>query len=315
LILEAPEYLYLLFFLPLWAWGQRSFLRSPSLGFSRAAFLRADMKGGRSGMGLTFLKVMGLVLVVAALSRPQWEEREVLEIQPGIDIFLLVDVSSSMSESGTEDTRSTLEAGKTVMKDFASARTHDRLGLITFARFPKRVCPLTTDQDALMQFIDAQVCMDQGSALDGTAIGAALGEAARCFHDAPLPDGTAVERDRVVVLLTDGEENQYIVDPDLAAALCADLKIKVYPISTGEGGAYFRFHEAIAEATGGRAEHVTRPADLKPVYQRIDRLEKRPVAQRTLTSTRDLFRWLLLPGALLLWLEFLLARTVYLRVP
>jgi Ca-activated chloride channel family protein len=227
-----------------------------------------------------------------------------------------------MSQSVMENGRSNLDVGKEVIRGFVGARGQDRMGLISFARFPKLVCPLTTDGSALTRFIEDQACESQGSALDGTAIGAALAEAAWRFSTAYPGE----QRDRVVILLTDGEENQHRVDPLVAAKLCKEERIRVYPVAAAgltaregldaEGSdPSLRLHKEIAALTGGQAQKAEQAADLERVYQKIDRLEKKPLESRYYSFVHDLYRWPLLFAALLLCLEFLLARTLCLRIP
>jgi Ca-activated chloride channel family protein len=180
------------------------------------------------------------------------------------------------------------------------------------------------EKEAVAAFIDRLQCVPQSSELDGTAIGAALAEAARRFEK--FNSGKEDEADRVVVLMTDGEENQFYVDPGEAAQLCADLKMKVYTVSAArsgpagggaddQAGPAGSLHEEIARITGGRYAEASSAKDLGAVYAGIDALEKRPLEERHYSERHDLFRWFLLPAAILLFFEFLFARTLCLRVP
>lgn len=295
---EDPGYLLLLALPLLWWWLKRS----ASLGFSSVKLVKNVQGTGRARIAwvLPAATGLGLALLVLSLARPQWEEREVSEFTEGIDIMLLLDVSSSMSEG------SNLDDAKRVVKAFAQSRTADRVGLITFARFPKIVCPLTTDSEALGRMIDPLESMPQGSPLDGTGIGAALAEAARVLDRS--------EGDCVTILLTDGEENQFAIEPGIAARLCAEMKIKVYTVAATEE-IDTTLHERVASLTGGRFQTAVGEARLEAVYREIDTLEKRPVEARQLILRSELYRWLLLPAALLMLLEFLLSRTVLTRIP
>jgi Ca-activated chloride channel family protein len=295
---EDPGYLLLLALPLLWWWLKRP----ASIGFSSTGLLSTVQGKGRARLAfiLPAATGLGLVLLVIALARPQWEEREVFGFTEGIDMVLLLDVSSSMTE------RSHLEEAKKVVRAFAQARTSDRVGLITFARYPKLVCPLTTDSEALARMIDPLAPMALGSELDGTGIGAALAEAARVLERS--------EGDRVAILLTDGEENQFVIEPDIAARLCAELKIKVYTVAASEE-IDTSLHERIAALTGGRFRTAVGEARLDAVFREIDALEKRPVEDRPVVRRAELFRWLLLPAALLMLLEFLLSRTFLKRIP
>jgi Ca-activated chloride channel family protein len=294
--------------------------------FPCEALIRTVAGKGRARLsGIpTVFKAAGLLLLVAGLARPVWRAENQSFQREGIDLFLLVDISSSMSEKVLDGTRSNLQVAGEVVKTFVQGRQSDRIGVISFARFPKLECPLTMEEAAVHTLIDRLRTVPRGSEMDGTAIGAALAEAARRFEG--MGDAAGEKSDRVVILLTDGEENQFYVDPLEAARLCADLKIKVYTVASAsaatgsvgapvEGGPPGGLHEEIARITGGRFAEASSPADLGAVFDGIDALEKRPLEERYYVEVYDLFRWFLVPAAALLFLEFLLARSFYLRMP
>jgi Ca-activated chloride channel family protein len=323
-----PGFLLLLLAVPLWLWARRTWLRPPTLAFSSLASLESHSRKGRARWaGLPeALQVLGLVGLVIALARPVQEERHVSMSAEGTDILLLIDVSSSMSGRGLAEDRSNLEVAREIVKGFVDARLDDRLGVIAFARFPKRICPLTADRDAIKALIDRLQAVPRGTDLDGTGIGAALAEAARLvsdMEDAQPPDTESC--DRVVVLLTDGEENQHRIEPLDAARLLADAGIRVYTVSAAgpegaeAGGALSRpdedLLEAVANITGGRHSSARSAEDIEAVYDEIDRLEKKPVMQESWSEQHDLYRAFLGPAAILIAFAVFLRKTLLARMP
>jgi Ca-activated chloride channel family protein len=263
------------------------------------------------------LAVLSAVLIVGALARPLQGREESIVYTEGVDIQLVVDTSSSMLEDGLERGVTNLNVVKAVVAEFVGSREDDRIGLISFASWPRTECPLTLDMQGLLQRIEAVECVRRNSEEDGTAIGVALGQAARKLKDS---DATS----KVVVLLTDGEENRFTVDPMEAAALCKDLGVRVYTIGAGrklargfgrqiEKPMNTQLLEAIASATGGRFFRARDAGSLAAVYDEIDNLERTRREDVRYTDYEDLYTWLLLPAAALLALELLLRRTVFLE--
>lgn len=259
-------------------------------------------------------KVLACCLLGIALARPV--QREVLPLrEEGVDIMLVLDVSSSMTlqdmEQGSDLRR--VDAARQRAMAFAAARVTDRVGLVTFARFPELVCPLTLDEDALAVFLRQIDTVPQQSALDGTDIGSALAKAVDL-----LDDGEAASK--VVVMLTDGETTYRVIQPLDAAQMAEDAGIRVHTIGLGNGvpspfggmqAPDFREIEKVAEVTGGRFFRARSDADLEQVYEEIDRLEKVPLEDPRY-RTMDAFALPLLAGLgvllLALLLEFLWIR-------
>ena len=265
------------------------------------------------------LLALAAVLLVVALARPLRGREESRVYTEGIDIMLVVDTSSSMTNDGIEQGVTNLDVVKDVVAEFVGERRSDRLGLLSFAAYPRTECPLTLDTDAVIDRLrDVEVVHAQTEE-DGTAIGVALGYAA-----AKLRDSDAASK--VVVLLTDGEENQWTVDPLEAAALCKDLGITVYTVGAGRvyqvdplfGGKHERqldtdLLQAMASNTGGRFFRAKDGSALRDVYAEIDELEKTERQDVRYTDYEDLYWWLVAPAVALLALELLLARGPYLE--
>lgn len=262
--------------------------------------------------------LLAAALIVVALARPQEGREETRVLTEGIDIMLVVDISSSMTRAGMEKGVPNIDVVRSVVTDFVGARTDDRLGLVSFARLPRTVCPLTLDNGAVLQHLRDLDCVQSNGPDDGTAIGAALGHAARKLRDSEAAS-------KIIVLLTDGEENQFVIPVEDTAALCKDLGIKVYTVGAGvvlasdvfgnvrEADLDTTLLEYVAETTGGQFFRARTAQVLEQVYELIDELEKTEREDLRYTDYTDLYPLWLMAAALLLALELLLHRGPYLE--
>jgi len=288
--------------------------------------------GGRAAWRwiLPTLRVGAVACLAGALARPQGGLAESRVVTEGIDIMLAVDLSSSMlaedfTLAGKRANR--LTAAKAVVADFINGRASgDRIGLVLFAARPYTQCPLTLDHGWLQANIErAEIGMIE----DGTAIGSALATAVARLEKS---DG----KSRIVILLTDGQNNAGKVSPATAAEAAKALGYRVYTIGAGTrgvapyptrdlfGNLVYRpvpvdIDEAtlreIAAATGGRYFRATDTESLKEIYGEIDVLEKSPHAGLHYREYRELYPWLLVPGIIFLGIEVLLLRTVLRVLP
>ena len=220
------------------------------------------------------LEVCALLLVVVALARPATHERLPVE-REGIDILLCVDASSSMTSDDMEGRRTRLDVAKSAAARFVAGRPHDRIGLVTFARFPDVRCPPTLDHEALTTLIgDVGAAAGDGPE-DATGIGTAVARAAESLRGGPA-------RARVVILLTDGAENVATarapneIAPLHAAQFCREFGVRVHAVVAGPAGATpdTRQVARMAEVTGGRFFVARDAPDVDRVYGEIDALEK-----------------------------------------
>ncbi len=268
------------------------------------------------------LRLVALCALVLALARPVRGNVQRDVVSEGVDIVLVVDRSGSMQFEDLEPDTTRLEVVKDVVGEFATRRMTDREGaadncaLVTFARFPKLLCPFTLDVSALTGFLDG-VEMVKYQEEDGTAIGVALAKAVSVLR------GSAA-KSRVVVLLTDGENNRFEISPDQAAELAAEEGIRVYTIYSA------RYHyvqrglrglvpskegfdttelERIAQLTGGRFYHARDRESLEEIYAEIEELERTERTERTYEEAFDVYTWLLLPGIALYTLAWLFGAT------
>ena len=272
-----------------------------------------------------FLRVLVLVLVIVALARPQTGRSKHTTYSEGIDIMLVLDTSGSMQAQDFEP-KNRLHVAKEVMKEFISKRHQDRIGLVVFAADAMTQCPLTLDHTLLAKLVDA---VDFGMLDDGTAIG--VGLATACNR---LRSSTA--KSKVVVLLTDGQNNAGMVDPATAARVAASLGLRVYTIGVGTRGrapipvddpVFGRrlisvevdidevTMRKIAELTGGKYFRATDTDELVSIYNQIDQMEKSKVESETFVEYTDRFLWLLIPALGLFVLELGLAETVLRETP
>lgn len=269
------------------------------------------------------LQVLALVLMVFALARPRITHRETLVESQGLDILLALDVSGSMAADdftvrGMRVSR--LDVAKGVVADFVQGRPNDRIGLVVFGEEAFTQVPLTLDTDAL---VDAVKRVELGIAGQrATAIGSAIAVSSKRLKELEAPS-------RVLILLTDGKSNAGRLEPQQAAQAAAALGIRIYTIGVGGGGGRGvmdlllnqrsdldeRTLAEVAEITGGRYFRARDTETLMAVYETIDALETSPAEVREFVEHTELFRYPLVPGAVLFVLQLLLSSTWLRRWP
>ncbi len=275
--------------------------------------------------GKTALRVLVLALVIVAVARPQTGQSEYTTHTEGVDILLVLDTSGSMQAQDFKP-KNRLHVAKEVVKEFVGKRKHDRIGLVVFAAQAVTQCPLTLDYPVLTRLIDE---VDIGMLEDGTAIGVALATAVNRLKNSQ-------SESRIVVLLTDGQNNTGMVDPTTAAKVAAAMGIKVHTIGVGtKGRAPMPVNDPIfgkrlisvevdldedtltkiAELTDGQYFRATDRVELFEIYDRIDELEKTRIESETYVEYTDRFPWFLLPALGLLTLELALGQTILRELP
>ena len=197
-----------------------------------------------------------------------------------------------------------IEAAKNVLKDFIEQRDSDRIGLVSFARYPYLVSPLTLNHEWLLQNLKR---LNAGSIEDGTAIGSAV---TMCLNR--LKELTA--KTRLIILLTDGVNNSGDVTPTLAATIAKSFQTKIYAIMIGNDQVFPTDEQTLAsmaETTGGRFYRAYDMKSLQGVYKEIDQLEKTEVETESTKTYGELFLYCLYVAAALLFLEFYLKTRRY----
>ncbi len=322
-----PEVLFLLLLIPVVVWWALRPKRERSVAYSSLDLLLGAGLGASAWKryGKVVLRSLVLALIVVALARPQTGRSKHTEYAEAVDIMLVLDTSGSMQAQDFEP-KNRLFVAKEVIKEFIAKRKSDRIGLVVFAADAVTQCPLTLDYALLSKLVDA---VDFGMLDDGTAIGMGLASACNRMKDSEA-------KSKVIVLLTDGQNNAGMVDPATAARVAQSLGIKVYTIGVGTRGrapipiddpVFGRrlisvdvdIDEAtltkVAELTEGQYFRATDRKELEGIYSRIDELERTKVASETFVEYTERFKWILLPVIGLLILELGLEQTILRETP
>lgn len=305
------DYPWLLFLLPL-PWlayrylkpytESRSALRVPF--FAAMSHAAGQVPGGANASGGRWqlpLNLLVWALILAACARPVLVEKPIERQQPIRDLMLAIDISQSMETtdySGPDGQRiDRLTAVKSVVRDFIAKRKDDRIGLIVFGSGAFPQAPLTLDHGSLGILLDE---VGIGMAGPNTALGDAIGLTVKLLD-------SAKEQEKVLVLLTDGNDTGSAITPDHAAAIAREHGVVVHTIGIGDpdasGDAKVDLNalQAIARTTGGRFFRAGDRDALQAVYATLDKITPHQVKTLSHQPKRDLF-WLPLGAALLLLL-------------
>jgi Ca-activated chloride channel family protein len=326
-----PWLLLLLLLVPLVALLQGGLGAAPAVVFSSLQPLREIGKVRRSRIGgwLTSMLLLALALLIVALARPR-QGKTISQVQAsGIDIMLALDVSGSMQAEDFTiggERANRLEVVKQVTRKFIEGRPNDRIGIVCFAGRPYLVSPLTLDHGWLLQNLER---VRMGLVEDGTAIGSAIASSANRLKDKE-------SKSRIVVLLTDGDNNAGKVPPLTAAEAAKALGIKVYTVGAGTRGfapmpvqdmfgrKVYRNVKVdvdedtltkVADLTGAKFYRATDTKTLNQIFEQIDKLEKSTVELNEYTQYRELFPWFLGAGFGVLALQTVLSQTVGRKLP
>src|SRR5215831_18716142 len=339
---QFPWVLGLLALLPVYAFmmgrvGKLAALRFPSADIARAAGVAARSAPGRL---LMFLRLFTIALAIVALAGPRFANDHTETQASGVDIMLALDLSWSMMATDMGLPREHVtryDIASTVLEDFIRRRPSDRMGLVVFSGVPYLASPLTLNHDWLIENLHR---LHVGLIRDlGTAIGDATVASAKRLKN--IKDS----KSRIVILLTDGDNNKGEIDPVPAAQLAAALGEKVYTIGIGieqpcplplfdpatgklkldpNGNvipsmmlqpANYSVLGRMSALSKARFYRATNRQELQSIYDDIDRLEKTEVKLRRFTIYRPLFQWPLMAALGLVALEVVLANTRFRRVP
>ncbi len=314
-----PEWLWALFAVPvllilLFVRKQDGEVRHPSSGLLQG-FTWAGIRPL-----LSVLSILALGCWIVAFARPQSTKVDrYVQGGEGIDIILAVDISQSMLAIDFKPNR--LEALKEVAAEFVENRPNDRIGLVVYGGEAYTQIPLTTDEDVLISGI---ADLHTGVISKSTAIGMGLATAANRINESDA-------KSKVIILMTDGENNAGSITPRAASALAAELGVRVYTIGIGSNGmtkipetirgrtVYQNFQgrldeellKDIASQTGGRYYRALNKDQLGEIYGEIDRLEKTKIEEFKYTQYNEHFYPWAITGLGLLALEFLLRNSLF----
>ncbi len=269
------------------------------------------------------LRLLLILFIITALARPQTVYEEQNVEGEGVDIVLCIDVSGSMTAQDLTPNR--LEAAKNVAIDFVNRRPTDRIGIVIFSGESFTQCPITTDRRVLVSAIEN---IRNGLLEDGTAIGSGLGTSVDRLRSSKT-------KSKIVILLTDGENNGGLIDPQTAKEIAKAFSIKVYNIGVGTDG-YAptpvntpmgvvmqqgkvsideKLLKEIAGETGGKYFRARDNESLAGIYNEIDQLEKSKVEITNRTRYTEKFLPFVLAALALLLAEMLLRYTVFRKFP
>lgn len=323
-----PWVLWLLLLLPLlfWWYWRKSQKRSGSFIIPAIASLEKGRRGWKVKLlHLPFaLRLLSLACIILALARPQTKFAEELVTGEGVDIVLCIDVSGSMLAQDFTPNR--LEAAKDVAANFVDSRKTDRVAVVIFSGESFTICPLTTDKAVLKSQI---FNIQSGLLEDGTAIGSGLATSADRLRSSKA-------KSKVVILLTDGENNGGQIPPVTAKEIAKKLGIRVYtigvgtegyapiPVQANDGSIVMQREKVnideklltqIASETGGKYFRAKDNAGLGDIYADIDQLEKSKIEVTAIQRATERFLPLVLGAIFFLCLEWIFRLTLFKKFP
>jgi Ca-activated chloride channel family protein len=338
-----PLFLLLLAALPLFAWLKGRTGQGVAFLYSSVDLVRpvAGINRSRAGRILASLRWLALALFIVALAQPRHIKGESRVKASGIDIVTAIDLSSSMlSEDFIRDDRraadddpdnnriSRIDIAKKVLSKFIDDRPDDRVGLVAFAKRAYIASPLTLDHDYLQRNLSR---VRVGLIEDSTAIGDALLTSVNRLRDLK-------SKSRVVILMTDGQNNAGKVQPLTAAEVAQAMGVKVYTIGVGirgrapypvginpfTGKKAYQSIDAdidedtltkIAQKTGGKYFRADKTETMRQIYAEINRLEKTEADVKKYQQYDELFGWAIIAGLFVFLLEAALSQTVWRKLP
>ncbi len=281
-----------------------------------------------------------LFFAILALARPQKEGKTPPPPTQGIDIMLTLDVSGSMdtpdfvaqNPTSAESLYNRMAAAKETVESFISARTSDRIGIVVFSGAAMLQCPLTLDYFALKEYL-GQVYVDMLSGVSGTAVGDAIAVSTQHLKD-------SIAKSKVIVLVTDGENNSGTVDPIAAAKAAAAYGIKVYTILMAGDVSKLPLNlpyrnqliasyqenasnmlqakstlKEISAITGAQAYTATNTEELKDIYSQINSLEKTTYQESKKINYEDAYQKLLWLALFFALLAFIGGKFIFIKIP
>lgn len=266
------------------------------------------------------LMMLVFALIIIAMARPQYGSKVIEQTTHGVDIMLAVDVSGSMLAEDFQP-QNRLNVAKEVLKEFLLKRTHDRMGLVIFAGDSYLQVPLTMDKSLLVELVGS---LKTGMIKDGTAVGMAIATSVSRLKKSDA-------KSKIIVLLTDGDNNSGTIDPETAAKVASAMEVKIYSIGIGKPGnepvpfphpqygkimAKITMNEdllkSVSSISEGRYFRAENAKQLKEVYKIIDSLERSEINIKEYDNYSErAYVFILL--ALILWGTDLFVRYVLIR--
>lgn len=322
-----PLFLIALIVIPiLLLWGYR--IRKPNMKYSSIKGMRSLPPSVKEKLSkfIPWVSIAGLLFLILGLARPQRGRTYEEIITKGIDIILVLDISSSMRCLDYKP-YDRIQVAKNSALEFIQERPNDRIGLVLFAKDAFTQCPLTLDHEILSDLLRKA---DVGLIEDATAIGMGISTALIRLKDSE-------SKSKIIILLTDGRNNAGKIDPKTAAKLARSLGVKVYTIGAGKKGESLypvddpvfgrryvpvkgvdideEILKDIANLTGGLYFRAETPEALQKVYDIIDKMEKVEIRSRKYTFYKELFVYLVFTGLVFVLIPLILSHTILLKIP
>lgn len=308
--------------------------KTPTLQFGSVALLKSVTPTLRTRLMNVpnVLRALALVFAILALARPQTANTKIKKNVDGIDIVICLDISDSMLiEDMTPLNR--LEAAKDTIKHFIEGRSSDRIGLVIFAGESFTLVPPTLDYQLILQRVEEITTASGAKIKDGTALGVAMANASGRLKDSQA-------KSRVMIFMTDGENNSGTIAPETGLEIAKGYGIKVYSIGIGKDGptkipvyardvfgqkikTYQPFDSTVnedllnrmASETGGKFYRATNGDALKKIFKDIDSLEKTKIDVNKYTNYTEQFPPYLVTALILYLIALLLGKSWLRRVP
>lgn len=326
LVFAYPEILYVIPLIPIFIFLNSKFRKTSTYSFSDIKILQLTGKTKDIfSLSVNIFRVLCLILLVVAIARPQLKKVQKDKYSNAIDIIMAIDISGSMKAEDFQP-ENRLEVAKIEARKFIKQRKDDRIGLIVFAKESLTQCPSTLDHDVLLKLLDE---VQIGAIEDGTAIGLSIASSINRLRDRET-------KSKVIILLTDGENNAGQIDPMTAAELAKTFGIRVYTIAVGREGLVPFPHDdpllgrryinvevqidektlqGIAKTTGGKYFRATDQLGLQQAYEAINQLETTKIKVSTYSLFEDVYYWFAIPALLILLLEILITKIIHPKIP
>lgn len=320
-LLSLIPILLILFFL------KEKFYKKVYVKFSGISFFN-NKKGIRTKFTMLpdIIIIIGIILLIFALARPQSSSKYETVQANGIDIMLVMDTSTSMEAIDPSVNLSRIDNSKQRVTEFILKRPSDRMGIVVFSGVAFTQCPLTLDKDALINFVKS--INTRITKVDGTAIGNAIATAVNRLSKIE-------SKSKIIILLTDGANNMGEIDPLAACELAKDNNIKIYTVGIGSTDDYYEIQDffgtrkvqskennldenllkEIAKKTDGEYFSARTSKALSQAFASIDKLEKTTVEHTKSVNYNEQFMKFLFPAFWFLILGFILKITVLKRLP
>lgn len=320
-LLSLIPIILILFFL------KEKFYQKVYVKFSGTSFFNAK-KGVRTKFTMLpdIIILIGIILLILALARPQSSSKYETFQANGIDIMLVMDTSTSMEAIDPSVNLSRIENSKERALEFVVKRPSDRMGIVVFSGVAFTQCPLTLDKDALVSFINS--INTRITKVDGTAIGNAIATAVNRLSKIE-------SKSKIIILLTDGANNMGEIDPLVACDLAKDNNVKIYTVGIGSSDDYYEVQDffgtrkvqapensldenllkEIAKKTGGEYFSAKTSKALSKAFTSIDKLEKTKIEHTKSVNYNEQYMKFLFPAFWFLILGFILKITILKRLP